>query len=335
MRSCRAFTIAACLASSILSSGQEATLLPDYKPSQKVSGTIRISGSPQMAELLTLFEYDFARFQPEVRFEEDLQSTLTAVPAVSQGRADIGLLGREIWEDEIEAFRTARGRQPLAVAIATGSYDVPKATFALMVFVPRANPLNSISVTQLDRVFSDNHPIREWGELGLHGTWFERKIHPYGFEVANDKSRIFSSLVFGHGEHWNPAMTSFSTEAGVGGSDAGKLIVDAVANDPDAIGISNVHYANQQVKTLAILGKGNRLATLPTRANVANRSYPLSRSVYMVVNLDADGKSSSGVAEFLRYVLSRQGQQQVLAEGNYLPLTPRLIASELRRLPAR
>jgi phosphate transport system substrate-binding protein len=289
-----------------------------------------------MAELMKLFERGFTRQQPEVRFEEDLNSTLTAVPGVYQGRADIGLLGREIWESEVDGFKSAKGHGPLIVNVATGSYDVPKATFALMVFVPKTNPLHSISMTQLERIFaSTDNQVRTWGELGLRGEWSKRPIHIYGFEVMNDKAHIFRTLVFAQSQHWNPAMKEFANEPGDGGKDAGERIVDAVESDPDAIGISNVHYATPGVKSLAITAPHNGRAVTPSRANVTNRTYPLSRSVYMVVDPEAVDRPGAAVLEFLKYVLSRQGQQDVAREGNYLPLTPKLASVELERIPAR
>ena len=230
-------------------------------------------------------------------------------------------------------IRGRRRSSPTVIDIATGSYDVPKATFALMIFVPKANPIASLSTTQLDRIFaSTNHPIRYWGELGLKGDWVTRPIHLYGFTADNDKSRIFSQLVFAKGESWNPGLNQFSNGAGPNGKDAGELIVQAVANDPGAIGISNIHYATPGVKALAISTPEHKAPIMPTRQSVANRSYPLTRAVYMVVNYSADHPSSTAVIEFLRYVLSRQGAQAVMQEGTYLPLPPEIALRQLRQL---
>jgi len=132
--------------------------LSAYVPSVHVSGVIRVSGSPQMGELLHLYEEGFRRFQPEVRFEESLKSTVTAVAGVYSGRAEIGLVGREVWPEEVQAFAKAKGHPPLAIEVATGSYDVPKATFALMIFVHASNPVASLSTEQLRRIFANARP---------------------------------------------------------------------------------------------------------------------------------------------------------------------------------
>jgi phosphate transport system substrate-binding protein len=312
--------------------------LPEYTAAKQVSGTIHICGSPQMGDLLKLYEQGFVKVQPAVHFENDLKSTLTAVSGVYTGRADIGLLGREIWPTEVQAFEAIENHAPTVIDIATGSFDVPKATFALMIFVPKSNPIASLSTGQLDRIFaandaSSNSPIRTWGDLGLKGEWATRPVHLYGFKVDNDKSQIFSQLIFSKGERWNSALNEFSNAAGPNGADAGELIVQAVAKDLDAIGISNVHYATPNVKALALSTPIQRVPVAPTRENVANRNYPLTRAVYIVVDNDAAHPSSKAIVEFLSYVLSRQGQQAVMQEGNYLPLPAEIALRQLRQLP--
>ncbi|HEY5055510.1 MAG TPA: substrate-binding domain-containing protein [Acidobacteriaceae bacterium] len=324
-----------CCAACAATATAQAARLPDYKPAHQVSGTIRICGSPQMGDLLKLYEQAFVKQQPTVHFEEDLQSTLTAVSGVATGHADIGLLGREIWPTEVQTFASATGHAPTVIDVATGSYEVPQATFALMIFVPVANPIASLSTAQLARIFaSADHPIRTWGELGLTGGWAARPIHLYGFTVDNDKSQIFRQLIFTAGERWNPALHQFANAPGAPATDAGELILQSVAGDPDAIGISNIHYATPAVKPLALSKPAHPALIPPTRANVANRTYPLTRAVYMVTNGDAAHPPTPAVLEFLRYVLSRQGAQAIIREGNYLPLPAEVAVSELHKLPA-
>ncbi|HEV2484730.1 MAG TPA: substrate-binding domain-containing protein [Terracidiphilus sp.] len=310
--------------------------LPVYKPTRMVAGTIHVCGSPQMADLLHLYEQGFVQVQPAVTFDNQLKSTSSAVEGVYTGRAEIGLLGREIWPSELQAFESVAAHLPVVIDIATGSYDVPKATFALMIFVPKANPIASLSISQLERIFSSSdHPIRYWGDLGLGGAWVRRPVHLYGFTADNDKSRIFSQLVFAKEESWNSGLNPFSNGAGPNGKDAGELILKAVAEDSGAIGISNIYYATPDVKALAISTPEQKAPIMPTRQNVANRSYPLTRAVYMVVDHRAAHPSSTAVVEFLRYVLSSQGAQAVMREGTYLPLPPETALRQIRQLSAQ
>jgi phosphate transport system substrate-binding protein len=307
--------------------------LPVYKPVPDAFGTIRVCGSPQMANLLRLYEQGFIDLQPAVTFDIQLKSTATAVECISRGDADIALLGREIWPSEIRAFQSAAAHPLLVIDIATGSYDVPKATFALMIFVPKANPLASVSIEQLERIFSScDDAIRFWGDLGLKGDWATRPIHLYGFTTANDKSRIFSQLVFTKGDSWNTGLIQLADSDGPNGKDAGELVVQGVAKDSEGIGISNVRYATSDVKMLAISTSNQKAPIMPTRQNVANRSYPLTRAVYMVANPSGTHPLSTAALEFLRYVLSSQGARAVIRERTYLPLPPEIALRQLQQL---
>lgn len=307
--------------------------LPHYAPIHQVAGVIHVCGSPQMGELLKFYEQGFHQVQPSVRFVDDLQSTLTAVSGVYIGHAEIGLLGREIWPAEVDAFQSAEGHPPLVIKVATGSFDVPKATFALMIFVPKENPIGSLSMEQLEEVFADTQGAKHaatWGDLGLRGDWASRPIHLYGFAIDNDKSQIFARLVFKHGGPWKKSLHESSNSAN--GNDAGQLIVNAVASDPNAIGISNIHYATAGVKPLAISTAAHHAPIEPTRENVASTAYPLTRAIYIVMNTNAAHLLNKATREFLHFVLSREGKTAVEKEGNYLPLIPAIAASQRRAL---
>lgn len=307
--------------------------LPTYSPTRQVTGVIRIWGSPQMGNLLHRYEEGFQKAQPFVRFESSLKSTITAVAGVYTDRADIGLLGREIWPSEEQAFESITGHLPVAIEIATGAYDVPKATYTLMIFVHRSNPITSLSTAQLDYIFggASNISIRTWGDLGLKGAWATRSIHLYGFSGDNDKSLIFSRLIFKQSTRWNCTLHEYANTSSDPTGDAGNLIVKAVAEDPSGIGISNIHYSTQDVKALPLSSQDSESPIAPTRENVASRRYPLFRAVYMVINRGKDNPTYPTVSEFIHYVLSRQGQEDVLNEGTYIPLTPD-IAEKQRRL---
>lgn len=305
--------------------------IPAYGSSRPISGLIRVWGSPQMNDLLNIEEAAFRREQPRVRFEVSLKSTLTAVAGVYTGRADIGLLGREIWPSEAGAFRAITGRMPTVIEVATGSYDVPKATFALMIFVNRVNPIQSLSLEQLSRIFGmDAASVAPtWGTLGLLGAWGQRPIHLYGFARENDKAQIFRKLVLTDDKEWSCALHEFSDSKGASPMDAGEQITRAVAADPEGIGISNVHYAVPGVREVAIASTETAAPVSPSRSTVTDRSYPLTRAVYVIFDGSAQAASSPAVREFLRFVLSRQGQRAVEREGSYLPL-PSPIAEEQR-----
>jgi phosphate transport system substrate-binding protein len=332
-RTCELFS-GACTAWLVFGAASAQTAeAPLYAPSRQLSGVIRTWGSPQMGDLLKRYEESFRAYQPGVRFEDQLHSTITAVAGVYTGRAEIGVLGREIWPIEEQAFESVTGHPPTMVDVATGAYDVPKATFALMIFVHRSNPLASITTEQLERTFgSSEKPIKTWGDLGVKGSWAGHAIHLYGFATENDKAVIFRNLVFEQKTHWSCNLREFANGPGADGLDAGELIVQAVAKDPYGIGISNVHYATKEVRAVPLAASATAAPITPSRENVAARVYPLTRAVYFVLDRSADHPLSETTGEFLKYVLSRQAAADVLREGNYLPLPPQSAKDERNRL---
>jgi phosphate transport system substrate-binding protein len=319
----------------VLPSEAQTSNLPTYTPAQQIVGVIRTWGSPQMGDLLKRYEEGFQKFQPSVRFEDDLKSTVSAVAGVYSGRADIGLLGREIWPTEAQAFESVTGHPAAVIEVATGAFDVPKATYALMIFVNRSNPITALSTEQLDRIFgyaAGRKPIRTWGDLGLQGIWAKRNVDLYGFSLENDKAQIFSRIVFQDGVRWNCHLHEYSNSSGPNSTDAGELILKAVAENPGGIGISNIHYATRDVKLVPLSSHVGEAPLMPTRETVASRRYPLTRAVYVVLDHSADHGISPVTLEFLRYILSSQGQDDVRQEGNYLPLTSGIVEKQRQLL---
>jgi phosphate transport system substrate-binding protein len=315
----------------------QSTELPPYTSTQQVNGVIRIWGSPQMGDLLKRYEEGFLKVQPSVHFEDALKSTVSAVAGVYSERADIGLLGREIWPSEAQAFESVKGHVPTTIEVATGAYDIPKATYALMIFVHRSNPIRSLSIEQLDRIFgyaAGRKPVHTWGDLGLKGAWAKREIHLYGFSIENDKALIFSRIVFRESTRWNCYLREYSNASGSPAVDAGELILHDLAKDPVGIGISNIHYATQDVKVMPLSTMDNEPSLAPTRENIESRRYPLSRAVYIVFDRDAGHIVNPVILELLRYILSSQGQEDVLHDGTYLPLTPSIVEEQRHLLDA-
>ena len=314
--------------------GQVTASLPAYVPAHPVTGVIRSWGSPEMAALMSTWEKGFRRFQPGVEFDDSLKGTSSAIAGIYAAHADLALLGRDIWPAEAAAFFSVYGYGPASIQVATGSFDLPKATYALMVFVHSDNPLRRLSLAQLEAVFgNDQGPAAAgthiWRELGLKGEWADKPIHLYGFDLDNDKSLAFRRVVFKRTRRWNCRLQEFSDSTS---GEAGYLILQALAKDPYGIAISNVHYAVPGTKMLALGFNADGPFVMPTRESVQSRIYPLVRSVHIVINRNPSQPIDPKVLEFLRYVLSRQGQEDVFQEKTYLPLTDDLVRSERSKL---
>jgi phosphate transport system substrate-binding protein len=289
-----------------------------------------------MAPLLSIWEEGFRRFHPEITFANNLKSTVSAIAGVYTGVADVGVLGRTIWPTETMAYQTVTGLPPIGIEVATGSFDEPKATFSLGIFVHRTNPLTRLTTSQLEAILREDvpNPIRKWSQLGLAGPFGSHSITPYIFDRENDKIIFLENAILHGSHHLNRAVDEFenSTSSDRRSIDAGEAILSALAHDPDGIAISNTHYANPDVKLIALAITSDGPYVLPTRVTVQDHTYPLTRTVAIYPARIPDGRISPLAAEFLRYILSLEGQADVTAEAEYLPLSPALVQVNLDRL---
>lgn len=312
-------------------SPKPAEALPSYSPSQHASGLIRIWGHGGRGKdfdgaLLNSWEAEFRKYQPGVHFENHLQGNASAIGALYTGAADLALMAREIWPTEIDGFEQVLGHKPASVAIMTGSVDVRNHDFALVIFVHKDNPLTRLTLAQLDGVFGADHRrgaknIRTWGELGLDGEWKDKPIHPYGYELRRDFSFFFEQAALEGSKKWNCDLKEIADQH-TGGSviDAGQRILDALAKDRYGIAISSLAYTNPIAKAL-LLGDGQDYYAA-SRETVMQRQYPLTRTPFLFFDRKPGQPLDPKIKEFIRYILSRQGQAQVARENRYLPLLP-------------
>ena len=298
---------------------------------QELFGEIRIWGSAQVADLATLWEKGFARVHPGIRFENHLYGAVSAIAGLYTGVADLAI-SREIWPTEALAFEQVIGYRPTWAEVATGSFDVPTKSDSLEVFVHKDNPLTQLTLPQLDGIFGAQHAsvrdIRTWGDLGLTGEWKDRPIHAYSFDVDNAGGRFLRDIAMKTSAMWNCDIKTF----GNGKAAAGQRIVDALAGDRYGIAVSNVHYARAEVKALALSAEDRGPFVAPARTTIQDRSYPLARVVYAFLNRAPHHEVEPRLAEFLRYILSEAGQRDIMSQGDYLPLPPRLAREQMRRI---
>jgi phosphate transport system substrate-binding protein len=310
--------------------------LISYQPEQAVTGTIRTWGNNYMIPLMRFWEEGFRKHHPAVRFENTLKGSETAIAGLYSGVADLALLGREVYEPEIRAFQEWFHYEPLGIEVTTGSYSNPHKDFALMIFVHKDNPVSQLTLAQVVSIFGCNKqgPIQTWGQLGLTGEWTDRPVHVYAYGTDSGFGRFFRTLLL-NGYQWNPEMKEFYNVKTADGSeiDSGQLMLDALAKDPYGVAYANVCYMRDlDVKPLAVARKDGGPFIEPTKENVWKRAYPLTRFTSTFINRVPNKPVDPKVKEFLRFILSRDGQEAVIREGSYLPLTSALIRDQLRKL---
>lgn len=318
--------------------------LPLYVPGGHVSGTIRLwgHGSPRhdfMGRIMTAWIAGFAKYQPEVKFENHMYGTASAIGALYMGAGDIAILGEEISPAARTAFVREKHYEPTGFQIATGSLDVNFFDYAHMIFVHRDNPLSGLTVAQLDGIFGAEHRrgprnLRTWGDVGLTGEWANRRIQPYGWQVDVDFALFFREAVLENSHRWNPDLKEFVHVQRPDGTqyDHGQQILDALARDPAGIAISNVRYANPLVRALPLARHAGEPFVAPTKANLISQAYPLVRIIPAFIDQPPGQPMDPKIREFLRYLLSREGQQALVHDSDYLPLGADAIRRELARL---
>uniref|UniRef100_UPI0035C9CD6C PstS family phosphate ABC transporter substrate-binding protein n=1 Tax=uncultured Sphingomonas sp. TaxID=158754 RepID=UPI0035C9CD6C len=342
--------------------GFDLSSLPGYRPSRQLTGTIRQWGSNYLADspLEGYLEAEFRKYQPGVRFENNLSSTFIAMAGLYTHRADLAPMGRRPTWDELQAYQRVFGTLPVEITMATGSYDVAGWTFALVPFVNASNPLKTLTLAQLDGIFGAQRDggwdrnswnasakrgpernIRTWGQLGLKGDWADKPIHVYAYNLNYHFPRDFAEKVMGGGFKWNKGLIEYSNAVRAKPGDFGKLwsagdqLTDAVANDPYAITYTGALYGRKPgVKTLPLGKTAAGPFVAASLESVQDRSYPLVRDVYYYANRKPGEKLDPLIAEYLRFVVSRQGQAAIMRDGKYLPMTAALAAQQRAEIAA-
>jgi phosphate transport system substrate-binding protein len=321
--------------------------MPEYKPQQQVAGIIRISGDYHEKAMLANWEEEFHKYQPNIVFHDSLTSTVHGIPALVFKVADIGLLGREIAPLEDLSFRRMFKYEPLEITSATGSYDTQYEAYAIGVFVNRENPLSRLTLPQLAAIFGcgPGKNLRTWGQLGLTEEWADKPIHVFGYPTGNNIAAFFEFKVLQapqsggptlpNGARWNCELKEYSNtydknDKPVMSSDA--FMMQDLGKDKYAIAYSGIHEKTERVKALALAAKDGAPYIPFTLENVANRSYPLGRSMYLYLNRAPGKPLDLKLAEFVRFILSRQGQESVAKQNVFLPLTAAAVGEQLKKL---
>ncbi len=332
---------------------QDLSALPLYRPAQRVNGTIRSWGHGFLRPMMKLWEEGFQKYHPGVRFEDKLVSSASAIAGLYTERADLGVLAREITPPEVAAYEKITRQKLTPITVLTGSYGNQDKIMALGIFVHRDNPVSRLTFTQLDAIWGAEHRrgakanIRTWDQLDAAGEWSAQPIHPYSGLAYEAPAYFFSQTVMKGSVLWNEALRQCENDEDETPSrgdekvtpqiarhvDAYQKVVDAVGADRFAIGLAGAGYRNPNAKLVALAADDGGPFVEATKENVARRAYPLARPVRFYVNAGPAIPADPKVIEFLRYVLSREGQQQVLAEGDFLPLTAEVARVELAKLP--
>ena len=289
--------------------------LPGFAPSNALTGKISATGDDDMQSLMESWEALFKRAHPAVEVRLDVSSSALAGTALAAG-AEMAFVGRKLLVDELAIVTRAWGYPPTLVVVAGGSYDDKDMTHAEMVWVNPANPIRGLTLAQLDAIFGEERKrgapraIDTWGDLGLTGDWADKPVHAFRHRSVG-VTQFINEVVLKNGA-WRKSVPVL---------DKAKEVPPTVARDKYSIGLAGIGFAKGlDVRAVPISPSADQSFVAPTLENVANRSYPLSRVIYIYVNKPPGATVTPLVREFLRAILSKDGQEAALHEG-FLPLS--------------
>ncbi|MDO9451498.1 MAG: phosphate ABC transporter substrate-binding protein PstS family protein [Stagnimonas sp.] len=316
----KSFAVALGLMTSVVATSAIAAVdaaLPEYKATSGVSGNFSSVGSDTLNNLMTLWAEEFNKFYPNVNVQIQGAGSSTAPPALTEGTANFGPMSRQMKDQEIQAFEKKYGYKPTAVGVAID---------ALAVFVNKDNPIKSLSIPQVDGIFSATRKCggkdaKRWGDVGLTGEWASKPIQIYGRNSVSGTYGYFKENALCKGDFKNT----------VGEQPGSASVVQSVAGGLNAIGYSGIGYKTAGVRALPLSKKDGGEIEEATEANAISGKYPLARILYVYVNKAPNKPLAPMEMEFFKMVLSKAGQNVTVKDG-YIPVPAALAAKELAKI---
>jgi len=291
--------------------------LSDYQRASGVAGNLSSVGSDTLANLMTLWAEQYKREYPNVNIQIQAAGSSTAPPALTEGTSNFGPMSRKMKDKEMEAFEKRHGYKPTEIRVAID---------ALAVFVNKDNPVEGMTIPQVDAVFSSTRKcgnpddISTWGALGLDGAWKARSLQLYGRNSVSGTYGYFKKKALCKGDYKN----------NVNEQPGSASVVQSVSSSLNGIGYSGIGYMTSGVKSVPLAKKGKDFVAA-TPENAIKGTYPLARFLYVYVNKHPNKPLAPLEAEFLKMVLSRSGQTVVVKDG-YIPLPAKVAEQELQKL---
>lgn len=292
--------------------------LGEYAATSGVSGNLSSVGSDTLANLMTLWAEEFKRFYPNVNIQIQAAGSSTAPPGLTEGTANLGPMSRKMKDKELASFEKKFGYKPTAI---------PVAIDALAVYVHKDNPIEGMSIAQVDAIFSNTRKcggdddISAWGDIGLEGHWVKRDVQLFGRNSVSGTYGYFKKKGLCKGDF----------KSTVNEQPGSASVVQSVSSSLNGIGYSGIGYKTSGVKAVPISKKPDGDKVAATFENAVAGKYPLARFLYVYINKEP-GKSLSPLeSEFIRMVLSTQGQNVVVKDG-YIPLPSKVAIKALNAI---
>jgi len=296
--------------------------LPAYVPRRdiRLSGHFKGAASDVLAALTKQWITAFQKYYPKVTFDlpPPYAGSLGALELI-KGDLQFVMVSRELKPTDVSGFAEKFGYPPFSAPISGGTYRHFGFLDSIAFFVHPDNPLKQLTFEQIDAIYSTTHhrgggAITTWGQLGLTGEWANQPIHVWGVKPWNGFEEFIRQRALSVGDkrgEWRPDINFTETVF---------PISPAVAADRYAIGYAGLAYIDDNVKQLALVPPGGGPAIAPAMQEVYQARYPLCRLVFFNTNKRPGQPLDPVLEEFLKFILSREGQQIILDQAIYVPL---------------
>jgi phosphate transport system substrate-binding protein len=279
---------------------------------------LNAAGSDTMLELQTLMAEEFRKLYPQVKIQVEGKGSSTAPPALIEGTVQLGNMSRTMKNRELDDFEEEFGYPPTR-------FDAALDTLA--VFVNKDNPIESLTLAQVDALFSKTRrcgyptDISTWGQLGLDGHWQTAPISLYGRNAASGTYGYFKRYAMCKGDYRDTVKEQPGSAS----------VVQGVENDPYGVGYSGIGYRTSGVRAVPLSPAVGQRAIAASFENAANGSYPLARFLHIYVNKHPTRALDRLTAEYIRFILSARGQRVIIKAG-YDPLDAETAATQRAKL---
>ena len=291
--------------------------LPAYEKVSGISGSLNSVGSDTLNNLMTLWAEGFKKVYPNVNVQIEGKGSSTAPPALIEATAQLGPMSRAMKSSEMDKFEKKFGYKATPLRTSLDS---------LAVFVNKDNPLQGLSLDQVDAMFSKTlrcgaaDEVSVWGDLGLSGNWATAPVSLYGRNSASGTYGFFKKQALCKGDYKDTVKEQPGSAS----------VVQGVSEDRNAAGYSGIGYTTSGVRAVPLAESGTSYVE-PNQETVGSGQYPLSRFLYIYINKAPGQPVDPLVQEFAKYIFSKEGQEVVVKDG-YYPVSPQIANQERTKL---
>ena len=304
-------------------------------------GSVRIVGFDDMAGMIARWDQEFTKTHPGIRFTPILKGNGTAIASITYDMAAFAPEGGGATLLELLPYEKIYGskKDPVAaliIRVAHGSLNPAAKMSPLAIVVNKSNPVHSLTVEQVASIFSTGsgtEDVTNWSQIGMEGGLKDKPIHPTGlywdaYQRPEDPNMgeymMYRKMGAFPGHVFSPNYEQYVSYSDV---------VKKVENDPLSIGIVALNKVTPNVRVVPIVESDGHTLTTGSVADLIGDKYPYARDLYIYIRREPGTPFDPLVHEYMRLVLSKQGQEAVAADGRgYLPLDEEDVKAEIEKL---